>query len=337
MRAHQTLQGKKKEMGKKQQREWRMTRATQPQPNPQPNPQPRPRPYRFRTVATCDHPWLPSVECAVVLTMRGSDRWKAHLPFLSRLCRRTVLQINDGFRAGGKPEWVRATNSDLVHAYVHACESTRHLGSVLLLEDDAEPMPGASFADFAEVDAFLRGGDERWDAYTLGSMGRRHATRSRHHFRMRTGLHGEVACTQAVVWSHAARQRLLRTSGASIPHIDCHFLSVLARVYVFCRPLVVQRFPPTDNRQSWCVVCRDEVSARARDRFAIGMFALVLAGLRMDRALGGWNVVYAYHMLAPLHVAAILGTHARDRMEVSCTSHAVATSALQLSAVTTSA
>ena len=97
--------------------------------------------YAVQQIGACADPLLPSVDCAIVLTMRGSERWRAHAAFLLRLCPVTFLQVNDGFRAGRKPEWVTSSNRDLVHAYAHAFRLASGMGHVLVLEDDAEPMP----------------------------------------------------------------------------------------------------------------------------------------------------------------------------------------------------
>ena len=276
--------------------------------------------YQIVKKEDCDAPLLRNVDCAIVLTMRegkkrgrrGGEAAREAGP-LHRLCRETFVQLNEGFRGGGKPEWVTNSAHDLVHAYTHACEFAKGKGNVLILEDDAEIMPGATRDDFSIVDAFLS--THRFDAYSLGSFGARRPEGE--HMRMRTGRIGSVACSQAIVWSPTARNRLLRTHGASIPHIDGHFMSILGRVHTYRYPLVVQRFPSTENMSNWCVACTPTLSGRARDTFAISLFRLVLRSLRLDRSLGGWNVIYAYHTHTWKSVFAVLGTHMRLGMNPS--------------------
>ena len=53
---------------------------------------------------------------------------------------------------------------------------------------------------------------------------------------------------------------------------------------------------------NWCVACTPTLEGRARDTFAISLFRLVLRSLRLDRSLGGWNVIYAYHTHTHLEV-----------------------------------
>jgi hypothetical protein len=72
--------------------------------------------------AAADPPWrplLPRVDCAVVLAMHGSERLprlqRADCP-LHRLCARTLLQINRGYRDCPKPQ-VTNTAYDFTHAY----------------------------------------------------------------------------------------------------------------------------------------------------------------------------------------------------------------------------
>ena len=252
-------------------------------------------PYEVRELAQCASPLLPGVDCCIILTMRGSPRLKRIGP-LARLCRTTYAQVNDGFRGGGKPAWVRDSAGDLVHAYQHACAFASDKGLVLILEDDAEFMPGATPADFARVDAFVR--SRALDAYTLASMGARQPSAS-HHVRMYTGRAASLACAQAVIWPRETRQALLRTPGASVPHIDGHFLSTLQTVYVYRKPLVVQRFPATENRNAWCVACTPDAWSRVKDRMLIGMFRGVLALADMEHSLAGWNIIYAYHTVTP--------------------------------------
>lgn len=263
--------------------------------------------YVVRPHATCARPLLPSVDCAVVLTMAGSARLaRAEARPLSTLCGATYVQVNRGFRAGGKPAWVHNTASDLVHAYRHACAWLAAHGyarsRVLLLEDDAELMDGCTALDFAHVDAFLRThGDETVDAYTLGSFGARRPVPSDPlHARMLTGTRAALACTQAIVWTPHARTALLAADGAAVPHVDGHFLSLLPRVYVYERPLVVQRFPPTENAGEWCVVCdaRSRVG-RLVDITCVALLRAILRRLRMDTSTRGWRVIYAYHATQP--------------------------------------
>ena len=85
--------------------------------------------------------------------MHGSERLpplqRADCPLL-RLCARTLLQVNRGYRACHKPH-VTNTAYDLTHAYAEVARWARGMGNVLILEDDAELMPGATDADFALV------------------------------------------------------------------------------------------------------------------------------------------------------------------------------------------
>ena len=250
--------------------------------------------------------------------MQGSDRLRRVGPLL-RLCRTTYVQFNAGFRSGcrpRKPAWVHNSASDLVHAYMQACvfaTTKGHVGHVLILEDDAEFMPEAAPFDFSQIDTFLST-TRHWDAYTFGSFGGRMPT-TKPHVRMNSGRRGAVAFTQAVVWSRRARHRLLVTPGHQIPHIDGHFLSMLQYVYAFRRPLVVQRFPVTENSGEWCVMCTPGRWARHVDDVLMGSFRRILQILEMDRSVWGWHVIYTYHMVSPLLVV-ILATVAIAALRV---------------------
>ena len=126
--------------------------------------------YEVRLWATCDDPLLPCVEEAYILTMHDSDRLRRQSAYdLQRLARRTYVQINFGYKSGLKEEAVDGPSRDIVHAYKHACGESLREGNVLILEDDATFMPGATPEHFAEVDAFLRA--TAFDTYSLGSFG----------------------------------------------------------------------------------------------------------------------------------------------------------------------
>jgi len=151
-------------------------------------------------------PLLPRVDLAVVLTMHGSERLlrlqQADCP-LHRLCARTLLQINLGYRACPKPQ-VTNIAYDLSHAYAKVARWTRGMGNVLVLEDDAVLMTDAREADFALVHEFVP--TRNFNVYSLASMGpyRPDGWGSRHRlFVQRWGM------TQAVIWSPRAREALL--------------------------------------------------------------------------------------------------------------------------------
>lgn len=226
-------------------------------------------------------PLLPSIECAVVLTMSNSNRiHKKEFRDVTRLCRKTYVQRNMGYKQCGKPSYVVSPNTDLIHAYKNVCEEFRNVrGNVLILEDDAQLMTTARPEDFERVDQFLIIGT--YDLYSLGSLGSiRHI--SRNHAR----VHGGFA--QAVVWTSWAREKLLHTDVRK--HIDGHFIT-LQRTITYKRPLVVQLFPPTENQKEWCIFCIP--SLRRLDDFINNLHVRLFKLLKMDTSTEHWSTLYA--------------------------------------------
>ena len=254
--------------------------------------------YQVQTLATCAHPLLPSVDCAIVLTMRGSERLRRpETRALVTLCHTTYVQINAGFSDGRKPAWVQNTSSDLVHAYMHACawiKTQEYTGNVLILEDDAELVPGCTLSEFQSVDTFVR--SQSFNAYSLGSFGGRQRYRARHY-----RFEKNVACIQAVIWSPGLRERLVAKNGSAIAHMDGHFLSRTKRVYTFETPLVVQKLDATQNQNQWCTLCTNDVVSTVYDGATIGLFKLLIRVLRMDKHTKGWRYIYTFHILPSSH------------------------------------
>lgn len=257
--------------------------------------------YEVRLVHTCAQPLLAHVDCAVVLTMRGSGRqWDARL---NALAAKTFVQINAGYESGVKPAWVCDSASDIVHAYLHACETFGNAGHVLIFEDDAQLMTSPTSparADWHAVDVFLE--HASFDLYSLGCFGAMmpSAVHSGNHYRLLTEITGvpQFSMAQAVVWSPRARELLRSADGRSIRHIDGHFMAQLPLVYTYHRPLVVQTFPSTNNQAQWCVLCKREYAGV--DRMIMRAFTTYLRALGLDRRTKGWDTVYDINKLLPV-------------------------------------
>lgn len=254
--------------------------------------------YHIQAPTTCSRPLLPSVDCAIILTMRRSNRLRrAATKALLSLCHTTYVQINAGFGDGRKPAWVQNTSSDLVHAYMHACawvKTQKYMGNVLILEDDAELVSGCTLSEFQSVDTFVR--SHPFNAYSLGSFGSRKRYKARHFL-----LEKNVACAQAVIWSPKLRERLLAMDGRAIPHIDGHFLSYVGDMFTFEVPLVVQKLNLTENQSQWCTMCTEDVFAKVYDTTTTNLFKLLIRVLRMDEDTKGWRYIYTFHVLPDSH------------------------------------
>ena len=259
--------------------------------------------YEFRLDDERASPWLPSVDCAVILTMRDSTRLQTEAAqALRQLCGRTYVQVNEGYRTCAKPAWVRKSCDDIVHAYAHAFERVRGMGLVLVLADDAEIMAGATRADLGRVDAFVkRLGAEQPElafAYSMGIVGNALPIDA-YHTRIATGKALDCANAQAIIWSPASRERLLAIDDkARIVHIDGGFLSTLPAIYSYRDPLVVQRFPLTENMKTWRVLHLTSPIGERIDAMYTAWFVRVLLHeyLRLHEGVAGWRVLYAMNL-----------------------------------------
>jgi hypothetical protein len=206
----------------------------------------------------CADPLLRSVHTAFVLTMADCERVDLDASGGSsvlRLCARTFVQRNRGFRRCCKPGFVQSTSTDLVHAYREVALRARGMGSVLILEDDAQVLAAATRADFAEVDAFVA--HRAFDIYSLGSTG--HMRPSPHAGHMRLAYTG---ASHAIIWSEASRARLLEVYSPGLKHIDGCFLAKLPLVYTFRDPLVGQLYSRTENSYTWSTMGLSEATQK---------------------------------------------------------------------------
>jgi len=141
--------------------------------------------YELSLLCENEDPLLPSVHCAIVLTMYDSQRiQEPTFDSVRKLCRRTYVQRNRGYRRCRKSACVVSSNTDIVHAYMNVCKEFKNVdGNVLILEDDAQLMSNVKRLDFYRVDDFLM--REKYDLYTLGSFGCMYHV-SRYHARILT-------------------------------------------------------------------------------------------------------------------------------------------------------
>ena len=244
--------------------------------------------YKLLLLCEEEKPYLPSIECAVVLTMMDSTRTTAPtFNAVKKLCRRTYVQQNQGYKKCKKPDWVTSTNTDIVHAYRNVCREFSNVnGNILILEDDAQLMHNVTRRDFDRVDRFLLTG--KYDLYTLGSIG------SIRHFRIHHArVHGGFA--QAIIWTPHARKRFLREHIRG--HVDGDFVPH-QKTITYTKPLVVQLFPQTDNRSEWCFICKPGTGRI--DRFLVQCQTNLFNFLEMDTNTKHWNTMYSIGKLIPL-------------------------------------
>ena len=243
--------------------------------------------FEHRLYGSCASPFFTKVPMAVILTMTTSERIHTdHCKQLTSLCADTQMQLNPGRKH--KDPRIRTSSHDLIDAYRNVCAQYAHIPApILILEDDARIMR-ADLCMYREVEDFVIAG--LCDVYSLGSCGEYDARVGRHRrFRDVMGF------SQAIIWTHAARKRMLEQYSYEWTHIDVNFLSTLPRKYTYYKPLVVQLFPTTENMNEWCFVC----SGHAWERALVRVWTTFLQRcLHLDESTRGWNALYAMNASA---------------------------------------
>lgn len=237
--------------------------------------------YTLSLHSMCPAPMLPSVRNCYILSMSNP---RTDVDALAKLCRRTHIQYNQGFRKCTKPDWVVHSGFDIIHAYRHLFRMIEDDGPILVMEDDAQFMPAAKVSDFSEVDNHVQ--SHEFDLYTLGSMGCMQILDS-----LNRKFLGSVNFAQAIIWSKAARNLFLRSEPCKCGHIDAGFLSSRMSVHTYYKPLVVQTFPATENQSNWCFICTPKDNAF--DAIVWSRIVPLLVRLtRLDTCTGFWDIAY---------------------------------------------
>lgn len=233
-------------------------------------------------VYTSNNPIFKKVPLTIILTMESSER---NIDHLNNLCSKTIVQINKGFRTCTKSN-VNNSSTDLLHAYKAACRVAidENVARVLILEDDAQLFDESSYMGLRDVDTFVA--EANFDAYTLGSIGDMTPYIGNHY---KINLSG---CTQAIIWSRNLLQRLLdfQPSGY-INHIDQVFLNSCqtCNFFTYKTPLIVQMFPVTENRNSWCFICTKNNTLDSVFRSLINQ---TFKSWGLDKNTDSWSKIY---------------------------------------------
>jgi hypothetical protein len=242
--------------------------------------------YNIQEWHSTSTPLLSIVKNAYILTMRDSKRLKSEqAQYLKNICATTFVQINNGFKNCRKSKHITNTALDLTDAYRNVFMACKHiLEPVLVLEDDALLFE-TDREHFERVDAFLA--DHEFDVYSLGSFG----MFAPFDFSYHKKFVNSVSYSQAVVWPQKTRDRFLEIMDAnpeSIIHIDGHFLSNLKFKYSYHIPLIVQVFPETLNKETWCSRCKGEKV----EKMAFDVWNRFLLMVDLDERPHGWKSLY---------------------------------------------
>lgn len=223
--------------------------------------------YYYKKINETNDPILTNVDLTIVLIMENSNRFK-YDPFLMSLSKETVLQYNKGFKKCSKPG-ITKSSEDLIYSYFTAFQYCNHLNNVLILEEDAEVLNN-DLKHYKEIDKYLCG---NFKVLSFGTNGL--FKQENKNFYSVNIAHG----TQAQIFSKEFRDELiLKFKNNNFKgEIDTTYLSnYVVSVYNF--PLIVQKFPETENFNNW-----------SGNKF---LNKLGIKTLNLDNSLNGWYIIH---------------------------------------------
>lgn len=198
--------------------------------------------YSYENIAESENPLFKNVDLTIILTMKDKDRFKKD-PLLLNLSKKTIFQINKGYKACKKPDTIKRTVEDLTHAYYTAFEYSKNYGNVIILEDDAEVL-NYNPVHYKKIDRYI--GSNDFTIISMGSLG---------FFTKKDEMFYEthpMAHTQAQIISKKTRDNVqkLMLNKKFIGHVDAVYFSE-QNVLVYHEPLIVQVLSETENFKNW--------------------------------------------------------------------------------------
>lgn len=211
---------------------------------------------------------------------------------------RPLRHVELCFFAGREACGAAHSAHDLSRNYVYLFRDAlaRGVGRLLVLEDDFQVPRPLEPEEVASISAFLAAEDV--DVYGLGnvSLPTLDTLFSQHHRAAFSGLLSTQACFYSAGYMRTVvdffGERDVPADFRPFDHWPSFFK---ASAYRYCKPLVVQTFPSTENqRTSWWSTARpdDHVSATA----ARAGTTMLVGGLRLlnlhEQAQPGWDLIY---------------------------------------------
>jgi hypothetical protein len=198
--------------------------------------------YSYENIAESQNPLFKNVDLTIVLTMKDKDRFKKD-PLLLNLSKKTIFQINKGYKACKKPDTIKRTTEDVTHAYYTAFEYSKNYGNVIILEDDAEVL-NYNPTHYKKIDGYI--GSNDFSIISMGSLG--FFTKINELF-----YHTDpMAFAQAHILSKKTRTEIQKDmlSKKFNGHVDGVYFSP-KNVLVYHEPLIIQVLAETENFQTW--------------------------------------------------------------------------------------
>ena len=89
-------------------------------------------------------------------------------PFLLSLTKKTIIQYNKEYKNCKKPDTIKNSANDIIHAYYTAFEYLKEYNNVVVLEDDAIVI-NKDLIVYEKIDNFIK--NENFNIFTFGSIG----------------------------------------------------------------------------------------------------------------------------------------------------------------------
>jgi hypothetical protein len=240
--------------------------------------------YRYKVINRTKTPILKNVDVLLVLTMEDNYRFNED-PFLLKLAKKTIIQYNKGFKKGGKPESIKSSCHDIVHANYTAFKYLKKYKNVIILEDDALVINN-DIKFYNEIDSFIK--DEKFDCFSFCSLGL-FSKYNNNFFKLRKNKICTFGAAQAIIYSREARTMLIKKiidNDFGNGHMDGYYINSLDNIFTYKYPLIAQIFPATENRKEWVFF---------DGSFPVYILILFIKILKLDTHPHAWNLVYFFY------------------------------------------
>jgi hypothetical protein len=198
------------------------------------------------------------VDCAIILTMQGSERTRSavrNARLFAGLVSRIIVQTNPGYKNVRKPLPVQTSEADCAFSHYAACKYSLEQGfeTVLVLEDDFIVEPEYyKYKDAVGDDILDVMDNSQIDHYFLGCspfLAIPHGAVCGGSWRVIKG-----GTMHAVIHSRKGMEKIVKeweTSPYEMVPIDLYLFSN-NRTFMHSKPLVSQTFPNTENKtENW--------------------------------------------------------------------------------------
>lgn len=209
--------------------------------------------YYYNIVNETNNPILKNLELTVILVMEGSKRLKLN-NFITNLAKKTIIQYNKGFKTCQKTcgsKKIDISWKDINYSNITALNRfKKNYNNILILEEDAEPYPKyITSSNLKEIDKHILNRD--FTTLSLGSFSLLMPTENKH---IRKSLYFVAPC-QAIIHNlnniDSSIDKVISDSCQGGPW-DNYYLTKIINTNIFYKPLIVQRFPETENKKtSW--------------------------------------------------------------------------------------